>query len=48
MLKSLAGCEMKCMRPIFLSVYQSKANLDVKILFSKGTHLSDPEIRKVP
>ena len=27
-------------------MYQSKANLDVKILFGKVTHPRDPEVRK--
>ena len=38
----LAGCEIKSMRPIFktkLLIYQSKANLDEKILFGNITHL---------
>ena len=38
------------MRPIFknrMLIYQSKADLDVKILFGKITHLVDPEIRKM-
>ena len=37
------------MRPIFeteMLIHQSKANLNVKILFSNNTHLIDPEIRK--
>ena len=29
-------------------MYQSKANLDVKFLFGKITHLSDPKIRRMP
>ena len=39
------------MAPIFkteLLIYQSKANLDEKILFDKITHQLDPEIRKMP
>ena len=39
------------MRPIFKSeflIYQSKANLDEKILFGKVTHHLDLEIRKLP
>ena len=28
--------------------YQSKANLDEKILFLEVTHYPDPEIRKMP
>ena len=46
----LAGCEIKSMRPIFkteMLIYQSKANLDEKILFGKITHHLDPEIRKM-
>ena len=38
------------MRPIFkteMLMYQSKANLDEKILFGNITHHSDPEIRKM-
>ena len=31
-----------------LLIYQSKANLDEKILFDKITHHLDPEIRKMP
>ena len=37
------------MRPVFetkMLINQSKANLDVKSLFGKITHLLDPEIRK--
>ena len=29
-------------------IFQSKANLDEKILFGKITHLCDPTIRKMP
>ena len=39
------------MGPIFKSeflIYQSKANLDEKILFGKVTHRVDLEIRKMP
>ena len=32
---------------IKLLIYQSKANLDVKILFGKITHYLDPEIKKI-
>ena len=38
------------MRPIFkteMLIYQSKAKLDVKILFGKITHHLDPEIMKM-
>ena len=41
---------MKSMRPIFkneLFIYQSKVNLDEKILFGSIPHLTDPEIRKM-
>ena len=37
--------------PIFkteMSIYQSKANSDDKILFGKLIHHGDPEIRKMP
>ena len=37
-------------RPIFqveMFIYQSKANLDEKVFFSKITHHLDPEIRKL-
>ena len=46
----LVCCEIKCMRPIFTAkmlFFQSKANLDEKILFGKITRHSDPEIRKM-
>ena len=39
------------MGPIFkteLLIYQSKANLDEKILFDRITHHLDLEIRKIP
>ena len=39
------------MGPIFkteLLIFQSKANLDEKILFDKITHHLDPEITKMP
>ena len=38
------------MRPIFktkMLIYQSKANLDEKILFGQIIHQFDPEIRKM-
>ena len=38
----LAGCGIKSMRPIFkteMLIYQSKANLDEKILFGNITYL---------
>ena len=38
------------MRPIFktdMLIFQSKANLDEKILFGKITHHLDPAIRKM-
>ena len=41
---------MESMRPIFkseMSIYQSKANLCVKILFGKLTHHLDPKIRQI-
>ena len=41
----LTGCEIKCMRPIFkteMLIYQSKANLDKKILLGKITHQFRP------
>ena len=46
----LAGCEMESMTAIFktdMLIYQSKANLDDKTLFSKITHHLDPDIRKM-
>ena len=46
----LEGCEIKSMRPIFkteMIIYQSKANLDEKILFGKIIYLLDPESRKM-
>ena len=45
----LKGYGISCMQLIFnveMFIYQSKANLDVKILFGDITHLVDPEIRK--
>ena len=47
----LAGCENRSMRPIFkneMLIYQSKANLDVKISFGKITLHFDLEIREMP
>ena len=47
----LMGCGIKIMQPIFKSkirIYQSKAELDEKVLFGKITHLQDPTIRKMP
>ena len=41
---------MKTMWLIFKTetlIYQSKANLDVKMTFDKITHYLDPEIRKM-
>ena len=41
----LAGSEIKITQPIFktkILIYQSKANLAMKILFGKVTHLLDP------
>ena len=46
----LVGCEIKSMLPIFktrMLIYQSKTNLDVKILFGKITHPLDPTIENV-
>ena len=46
----LAGCEMQIMRPIFkteMFIYQSKANVDEKILCGEITYHLDPEIRKL-
>ena len=46
----LADCETKGMGPIFkteMLIYQSKTNLDEKILLGKITHHLDPEIRKM-
>ena len=37
---------MRLIFKIRISVYQSKANLYMNILFRKITYLSDPEIRK--
>ena len=48
-LTRVVDCEIKSMRPIFkteILIYQSKANLDGKILFGKITRHLDPEIRK--
>ena len=49
--RRLEGCEIKSMRPIFetkMLIYQSKANLDGKVLFGKITLLEDPKIRDMP
>ena len=46
----LQSHEIKSLWPIFVTkmlIYQSKANLDEKILFGKITHHLDPEIRKM-
>ena len=46
----LAGCGILTMRLMFETqtlICQSKANLDVKILFGNITHLINPEIRKL-
>ena len=46
----LEGCAIKSMWQIFKSkllIFQSKANLDVKILFGNITQLIDPSIRKM-
>ena len=46
----LTGSVIKSMRPIFkteMLIYQSKANLDQKILFGKINHHLDPEIWEV-
>ena len=51
MFKCLVGCYIKSIGPIFkteLLIYQSKANLDEKILFDKVTHHLDPKMRKMP
>ena len=48
---NLAGNGTKSMLPIFkieVLIYESKANLDQKILFGKITHLQDPTVRKMP
>ena len=47
-LTGLLGCGIKSMLPIFetaMLIYQSKANLDVNILFGRITHLN-PEMSK--
>ena len=49
-LACLTGCGMKSTQPIFkteILIWQSNANLHVKILFGKITHLLDPVIRKM-
>ena len=46
----LVGCGIKSMRLISqteMLIYQSKANLDEKVLFGKITHLQDPKIRNM-
>ena len=48
--KRLVGCYIKSMGPIFkieLLIYQSKANLDEKILIDKITHHLDLELNKI-
>ena len=48
--RRLEGCGIKSMRPIFktkMLIYQSKVNLDEKILFDSIPQLTDPEIRKM-
>ena len=48
--RRLEGYGIKSMCPIFktkMLIYQSKANLDVKILFGNIARLIDPEIRKM-
>ena len=48
--RRLEGYGIKNMWPIFetkMLIYQSKANLDVKILFREITDHLDPEIRKM-
>ena len=45
----LVGCGIKNKCTIFkteISIHQSKANLDEKILFCNISHLIDPEIKK--
>ena len=49
-LKSLASCGIQSRWLIFkdkVLIYQSKAKLDVNILFGNGTHLLGLEIRKM-
>ena len=46
----LARCGIKRMRLIFkteMLIYQSKADLDEKVLFGSIAHFIDPEIRKM-
>ena len=48
-LTTLASFEIASMQPIFkikMLFYQSKANLDEKILFGKVTHYLNSEIKK--
>ena len=44
------GCGIKSMKPTFkteMLIYQSKANLDEKILLGNITHFIEPKIRKM-
>ena len=46
----LAGYGMKSMWPIFktkMSINQSQANINDKMLFGKITHLEDSTVRKI-
>ena len=46
----LAGCEINSTRPILrneMLFYQSKENIDQKILFREITHYLDPETKKM-
>ena len=48
--RCLEGCGIKSMRPIFktkMLIYQSRVNLDEKVLFGNISHLIDPGIRKM-
>ena len=48
--RRLGGCGIKSILAIFktsILTYQSKVNIDVKILFGKVTHHLDPEIWKM-
>ena len=50
MFRRLEGCGIKSIRPIFkteMFIYQSKVNLNEKILFGSIPHLTDQEIRKM-
>ena len=43
----LVGCGIKSMWPIFkIEIHQSKANIDVKILVGKITHLRTQKLEK--